>query len=162
MKTLLTAVLATIAALATAQTDTSMDSKQTMQVAVWDTYVKRSTGSVLHFDIIVPESLKDSATVYAYGRAHLSAADESGGTLSSEQCQFCHIEVPSEEIVQSIREKGYYILEMDEIPAVLPANPTRRDLILHLRAHYPQHRFAKFGGISDDELRKMAGSTGGK
>ena len=40
-----------------------------MEVAVWDTYVTKKDGSVMHFDIIAPSSVKDTAVIYEYGRA---------------------------------------------------------------------------------------------
>jgi hypothetical protein len=57
--------------------------------------------------------------------------------------------------VADIREKGFHILEMDSIPAELPANPTRRDMVLYLRAHSAQYRFANFKGVTEDELGYM-------
>jgi len=126
-----------------------------MKIAVWDTYVKRKNGTVLHFDILVPESQIDSDTIYRYGTEYLASIGEDASGLSAEQCRFCHVEEPAEEAVRSINQKGYYILEMDEIPASLPENPTRRDIILHLRGHYPNYRFANFRGVSDDEIKSL-------
>lgn len=126
-----------------------------MNVAVWDTYVKTPKGSFLHFDIIVPDTQKDSAVIYGYGRDYLAATGGPPADFSTEECRLCHIESPTEEMLQSIGEKGYYILEMEEIPAALPAHPTRRDMILHLRAHAVQYRFANFRGISDEQLKAM-------
>lgn len=126
-----------------------------MNIAVWDTYFKKPTGSVLHFDILVPESQRDTAVIYAYGREYLAAAGVFDGQIAADQCQFCHVEAPTDAVLQAIRTKGHYILEMEEIPADLPPNPTRRDMILHLRAHHAKHRFANFSGVPDEELKKM-------
>jgi len=126
-----------------------------MNVAIWDTYVKTEKGSFLHFDIIVPETQKDSAVIYAYGREYLSTIGGPPADFSAEECRLCHIESPSDEIIHSIQEKGYYILEMEEIPALLPANPARREMILHLRAHDVQYRFANFRGITEEQLKEM-------
>ena len=38
-----------------------------MKVAVWDTYVTKKGGSVMHFDIIAPEEIKDPELIYGYG-----------------------------------------------------------------------------------------------
>ena len=38
-----------------------------MEVAVWDTYVTRKDGKVMHFDIIVPADLTDEKIILAYG-----------------------------------------------------------------------------------------------
>ncbi len=83
-----------------------------MKVAVWDTYVTKRDGTVMHFDIIVPESIKDEATVYAFGRQYLDSVNESGRPLAAKECRFCHLERATPEIEEAIKEKGYYILEM--------------------------------------------------
>lgn len=139
----------------TAQTDISLQNNSNMKVAVWDTYVKSKQGHVLHFDIIVPEAQKDAAMIYAYGKKHLSAIGEGEAVLATEQCQFCHIEAPSLDIVEDITAQGFYILTMDDIPAILPANPTRRDMVLHLRGHSDKYRFANLQGVMEEELRQM-------
>lgn len=43
-----------------------------MKVAVWDTYVTKQDGGVMHFDIIVPAELKDEQTIFGYGFKYLS------------------------------------------------------------------------------------------
>ena len=103
-----------------------------MQTAVWDTYVKKQDGNVMHFDIIVPAECKSPETIYEYGKAYLALKEEAQSPIDTEACQFCHIEEPTAEMEAAINSQGYYILEMDEIPAQLPANPSRRDLILYL------------------------------
>ncbi len=128
-----------------------------MSVAVWDTYVKKRDGSVMHFDIIVPSTLKDAATIHRYGGEYLASAGEAGAKISTEECQFCHIENPSEDMQAAIDDKGYYILEMDDVPASLPDNPTRRDLVLHLRAHDARYRFANLQGKTPAELQSLIG-----
>lgn len=126
-----------------------------MKTAVWDTYVKKKDGTVLHFDILVPENLNDSEIIFQYGEEYLKSIGENSSEITSEQCQLCHVEVPGEEVIRAISEKGYYILEMDEIPASLPDNPSRRDKILYLRAHFPEYRFANFRGVPDDEIENL-------
>jgi Domain of unknown function (DUF2024) len=83
-----------------------------MKVAVWDTYVTKKDGSVMHFDIIAPSELKDEATIYKYGKDYLNLKNQEGQNLSSKECSFCHIESATEEMVSAIEEKGYYIIEM--------------------------------------------------
>lgn len=125
-----------------------------MNIAVWDTYVKKKDGSVMHFDIIAPEAIK-AEKIHEYGRAYLVVKNEAESRLDIEECQFCHIEEPTPEMKAAIDKQGYYILEMDEIPATLPPNPSRRDLILHLRAHYEQYRFMDFKEKSIEEIQNM-------
>jgi hypothetical protein len=126
-----------------------------MRVAVWDTYVRSRNGSVLHFDIIVPETLQDTGIIYDFGRQYLATIGEPASELSMEQCRFCHIEEPTADMLQAIDAKGFYILEMDAIPAHLPENPSRRDMILHLRAHSAEYRFANFGLLAEAEIREL-------
>lgn len=123
-----------------------------MQVAVWDTFVKKQDGAVLHFDIIVPDHVKDPKVLFGFGQAYLNLRGEPNGRLDTEECRFCHIEAPGQEMVEAIEQQGYYILEMDDIPAQLPPNPTRRDLVMHLKAHYAAYRFMDFRGKTVEEL----------
>ncbi len=139
----------------TAQPGASPQKQSRMKVAVWDTYVKSHTGDVLHFDIIVPEAVKDTSEIFRFGKEYLQTIGEKDGQLTTSECQFCHIEEPDAAVLADIRQKGYYILEMEGIPAALPATPTRRDMILHLRAHYPEYRFKNFRNVSEEEVRSL-------
>lgn len=84
-----------------------------MQVAVWDTYVQKKDGKTMHFDIIVPDSLKDEARVYHYGKLYLRQKQQDGQALTSRECNFCHIENASEVIQRAIDRHGYYIIELE-------------------------------------------------
>jgi hypothetical protein len=125
-----------------------------MSIAVWDTYVKKKDGNVMHFDIMLPEGI-NAETIYQYGKQYLQTKNETESKLDIEECQFCHIEEPTSEMKAAIERQGYYILEMDEIPAKLPPNPNRRDLILYLRAHYKEYRFADFKGKTIEEIQGL-------
>lgn len=84
-----------------------------MQAAVWDTYVTKKDGSIMHFDIIVPAELKDDSTVFNYGKEYLETRGQQGQPLTSKECRFCHIEVlrPREEAL--IKQNGFFIIEME-------------------------------------------------
>ncbi len=84
-----------------------------MQVAVWDTYVTKKDGSVMHFDIIAPEDMKDESQIYEYGREYLKTKGQEGQPLTSKECQFCHVESVNPQKRDEIRQKGYYIVEME-------------------------------------------------
>lgn len=129
-----------------------------MKVDVWDTYVKRKLGDVLHFDIIVPDTIKDNSEIFKFGKEYLEAIGEGEGQLSTAECQFCHVEEPTEEMLASIGKKKYFILELEIIPAALRAGASRRDMIMHLKAHYPAFRFKNFRGITEEEVRGMLSS----
>ena len=126
-----------------------------MKVAVWDTYVKQQDGSVLHFDIVVKDNIKDPEVIYGYGKKYLASKGSGSAPLSVKECQFCHIEEPGDEMKVAIESQGYFIIEMEQVPAELPVNANRRDMILHLRAHFEQYRFADFKGKGEEEVRSI-------
>ncbi|GAB4378654.1 MAG: hypothetical protein Kow0075_08800 [Salibacteraceae bacterium] len=130
-----------------------------MKVAVWDTYVKRKDGSVIHFDILVDASLDDHAQILEYGKEYLRSIGEPEAVISTNECQFCHMEEPTEKVLQDIARQHYHIVELHEIPAELPDNPTRLDLILHLRGHYEKYRFADLRGITEERVRELLASV---
>lgn len=84
-----------------------------MQVAVWDTYVTRKDGKVMHFDIIAPAETNDPDKIYEYGREYLKVKGQEGQPLTSKECTFCHIETLNPENKEEIIQKGYYIVEME-------------------------------------------------
>lgn len=84
-----------------------------MKVAVWDTYVTKKDDSVMHFDIIAPEEIKDPAIIYGYGRDYLKTKGQDGQPLTSNECSFCHIETVPPQWEVKIKQKGYFIIEME-------------------------------------------------
>jgi len=83
-----------------------------MKVAVWDTYVNRKDGSKMHFDIIAPADIQDEQIIHTFGKEYLQSKNEQEQPLTSKECSFCHIEQATAEMEISIRQKGYYIIEM--------------------------------------------------
>jgi hypothetical protein len=83
-----------------------------MQVAVWDTYVTKKDGTVMHFDIIAPGHIKDETTIHTFGKEYLLSKNQGSQPLTAKECSFCHIEKATDEMVTSIQERGYYIIEM--------------------------------------------------
>lgn len=83
-----------------------------MEVAIWDTYVVRKNGLTMHFDIVVPATIKNKEDIYTFGKEYLQSKSEEGQLLSSRECRFCHIEQASAEMIERIQQKGYYIIEM--------------------------------------------------
>jgi hypothetical protein len=88
-------------------------SSETMKVAVWDTYVKRKNGTIMHFDIIVPATLKDAQKVYSYGNEYLKTKNEFNQPLTAKECKFCHVEYIKPQWEEAIKKNGYYIFEME-------------------------------------------------
>jgi Domain of unknown function (DUF2024) len=84
-----------------------------MKIAVWDTYVSKRDGNVMHFDIFVAEELKDSEMVYSFGKEYLKSKNQEGQPLTSEECKFCHIETMKPEWKEIILKQGYFIYEME-------------------------------------------------
>lgn len=91
-----------------------LSSKKTeMKVAVWDTYVTKKDGNVMHFDIIAPEEIRDTTVIYSYGRDYLKTKGQDGQPLTSKECSFCHIETVKPQWETKIKQKGYFIIEME-------------------------------------------------
>ena len=84
-----------------------------MKIAVFDTYVTKKNGSVMHFDILVPDSEKDQEKIYAFGKMYLKEKNQDGQPLTSKECNFCHIEQASAAVESDIAAKGYSIIEME-------------------------------------------------
>jgi hypothetical protein len=82
-----------------------------MKVSVFDTYVNKKNGSIMHFDIIVPTGI-DVKNVFRFGNEYLKMKGEEGSTLSTKQCQFCHVEHLQAYMEKDIQQRGYFILEM--------------------------------------------------
>ncbi|GAA4274407.1 DUF2024 family protein [Aquimarina gracilis] len=84
-----------------------------MKIAVWDTYVKRTNGLLMHFDILVSDTLKNKNIVLEYGKKYLASKPFETLDLTSEECRFCHINQASWEITEKIKAYGYAIIEME-------------------------------------------------
>ena len=87
--------------------------QQTSKVNVWDTYVTKKDGQVMHFDILAPVAIKDTETIYKYGKEYLKTKGHEGQALSAKQCRLCHIETLRPAWEQDIAQKGYFIIEME-------------------------------------------------
>lgn len=84
-----------------------------MRVAVWDTYITRKDGSIMHFDIIAPDIIKDETLIHTFGKDYLQSKNQDGQPLTAKECRFCHIEAATPEMEAAINRKGYFILEME-------------------------------------------------
>lgn len=84
-----------------------------MNVAVWDTYVDKKDGNVMHFDILAPGEIMEETLIHEMGKQYLLTKGQDGQPLTAKQCRLCHMEVASAEISAAIKEKGYYIIEME-------------------------------------------------
>ena len=82
-------------------------------VNVWDTYVTKKNGELMHFDIIAPVEVQNEQTIYEYGKDYLKTKGQEGQAISAEQCRFCHIEQLRPEWETEIDQKGFFIIEME-------------------------------------------------
>ncbi|OWP79170.1 DUF2024 family protein [Flavobacterium oreochromis] len=84
-----------------------------MKVAVWDTYVTKKNGDIMHFDIIAPIEMIDKENIYDYGKEYLKTKGQEGQNLTSEECRFCHVESLQPKWEEEINKKGYFIVEIE-------------------------------------------------
>ena len=111
MKLFLNIVLLLICFQVCSQTKNSEPNK--MKVAVWDTYVTKKDGAIMHFDILAPESIKDTTVIYNYGKDYLKSKGQEGQPLTSKECRFCHVETVRPNWEEAINKQGYFIIEME-------------------------------------------------
>lgn len=90
-----------------------MSIKIQKKVNVWDTYVTKKNGEIMHFDIIAPVEVNDTSIIYDYGKLYLKSKNQEGQTLTSNQCRLCHIEHLRLEWEEEIIKKGFFIIEME-------------------------------------------------
>ncbi|HMR57869.1 MAG TPA: DUF2024 family protein [Cyclobacteriaceae bacterium] len=83
-----------------------------MKVAVWDTYVKKKDGTIMNFDILVPEEETNTEVIYGYGKEYLKTKSLPDYPLTSNHCTLCHFETPTDAVKESIHQKGYFIVEI--------------------------------------------------
>ncbi|MFN0014676.1 MAG: DUF2024 family protein [Saprospiraceae bacterium] len=89
------------------------DAPMQLKVSVYDTYVPKKQGGVMHFDILVDSNEKDLDKIYGYGKEYLHSKGQDGQPLTARQCRFCHVENAKGPVEDSIKTKGYYIIEME-------------------------------------------------
>jgi len=83
-----------------------------MKVAVYDTYVPKNNGGIMHFDIIVADGLPYEK-VLEFGKAYLKGVGQEEQPLSAKECEFCHTEQASPAVDESIRAQGFHIIEIE-------------------------------------------------
>jgi len=83
-----------------------------MQVAIWDTYVTKKDGTIMHFDIVAPEHISNEEIIYTFGKEYLLSKNQENQPLTAKECVFCHIENASDDMILGIQQKGYFIIEM--------------------------------------------------
>jgi hypothetical protein len=84
-----------------------------MKIAVWDTYVERNDGKIMHFDILVSKEFTNKNKIFEFGKLYLENKPFQTGQLTSNECRFCHIEEATQLVINDILTKGFYIIEME-------------------------------------------------
>ena len=84
-----------------------------MKVSVYDTYVQRKDGKTMHFDVLVPSDFNSEEQILDFGNLYLSSKTFQTLKLTTELCNFCHIETAPESVVDDISKNGYSIIEME-------------------------------------------------
>lgn len=84
-----------------------------MGIAVYDTFVTRPDGRVMHFDIMVPTEGKTLEKVLAYGRIYLKAKGIPSDLLTASECRFCHTENAVGPEQEAIEADGFAIIELN-------------------------------------------------
>ncbi|RFS22404.1 DUF2024 family protein [Chitinophaga silvatica] len=83
-----------------------------MEVAVFDTYVKKKDGRYLHFNIIVGKDTPFEE-VLGYGNKYLQVKGVNSAGILHKDCRFCHLTaiIPNWEL--QIKAEGYYVHELE-------------------------------------------------
>jgi len=87
-----------------------------MECAVYDTYVTKKDGRVMHFDVIVDHKTPHEKAI-EFGKEYLSSVGQGGQKMTQEECQFCHIQAAPPVVEKAISQRGYYIQKMEGCPA---------------------------------------------
>jgi hypothetical protein len=87
-----------------------------MQLDVFNTYVTRDDGVVMHFDVLMP---KGSASEHAQSNAldWLQTIGITANQVLLDSCQYCHSEDATPEIERDVQQQGYFILQMEGCPS---------------------------------------------
>ena len=86
----------------------------TMDIHVYDTYVKNKNGDTMHFDVIT--DVKDLEKALEYAKQWLATIGEGDAKVTGEECNFCHTQGAPEPVENEIKEKGYFIQKMEGCP----------------------------------------------
>ena len=86
-----------------------------MECAVYDTYVTKKDGRIMHFDVIVEANTSHEKAIN-YGKEFLEQVGQGGQTMTQEECQFCHIQEAPPVVAEEIENRGYFIQKMEGCP----------------------------------------------
>ncbi|WP_349431261.1 DUF2024 family protein [Methylomarinum sp. Ch1-1] len=85
-----------------------------MEIHVYDTYVKAGDGHIMHFDVFTAE--KDDQKAILHAKKWLASIGEAKAEVSSKECQFCHSQQAPDDVLDSIKQQGYFIYQLEGCP----------------------------------------------
>jgi hypothetical protein len=83
-----------------------------MKISVYDTFVTNKENQIMHFDILIEEN-DTQENAHKYGQDYLKTKGLTDYPLTTKECSFCHMEQAPEEVEREVKEKGYFIIEME-------------------------------------------------
>ena len=86
----------------------------TMEIYVYDTYVKAKDGHTMHFDVY--SGVQDDAKAVEQAKQWLETIGEEDAVITSKECQFCHSQGAPPPVENEIKEKGFFIYKMEGCP----------------------------------------------
>ena len=86
----------------------------TMDIHVYDTYVKAKDGHTMHFDVIT--EVKELEKALEYAKQWLATVGEGDAQVTGAECQFCNTQGAPEPVENEIKEKGFFIQKMEGCP----------------------------------------------
>lgn len=86
-----------------------------MNLAIWNTYVKRKDiEKEMCFDIVVPKTMNDLQTIIEFGLEYIKSKPFDTWGLSSTECNACNVDEKNQaKILSAIKQKGYAIKELE-------------------------------------------------
>ncbi len=82
-----------------------------MDIHVYDTYVKAKDGRTMHFDVFT--AVKDDQKAIESAKEWLTSIGEGEALITSKECNFCHIQSASSNVIEAINKDGYFIYKME-------------------------------------------------
>ena len=86
-----------------------------MECAVYDTYVTKKDGRIMHFDVIVDASTPHEKAI-EFGKEFLQKVDQGGQKMTQEECQFCHIQESHQWLKKASQMMVDHIQKMEGCP----------------------------------------------
>lgn len=83
-----------------------------MEVQVYDTHVRTHDGRYLHFDVLVEAA--NASRARSFARQWLASRGIDDADIAQGQCDFCHREAATPEVLEAIARQGHFILPLQD------------------------------------------------